>query len=142
MMELKSFFSAAVAAVGCVITSLFGGFDKGIAILLIFMLLDFILGIIVAGVFGASNKTESGALESRAGWKGLCRKFGTLAVVLVACLLDNLMGSDYIRDAVVICYLCNEVLSIIENLALMGVPVPDKIKNALDVLKSKHDRDK
>ncbi|MCI8590205.1 MAG: phage holin family protein [Clostridiales bacterium] len=137
-MELKSFFNAVTAAMGCIISFLFGGIDKGIAVLLVFMLLDFICGIIVAGVFGASNKTESGALESRAGWKGLCRKFGTLAVVLIACLLDSLMGSDYIRDAVVICYLCNEVLSIIENLALMGVPVPDKIKNALDVLKNKN----
>ena len=138
-MTIKNFFNAAVAAAGSVISSLFGGFHKGVAVLLVFMLIDFICGIVAAGVFGVSNKTKSGALESRAGWKGLCRKFGTLAVVLIACLLDMLMGSDYIRDVVVICYLCNEVLSIIENLALMGVPVPDKIKNALDVLKNKND---
>lgn len=63
---------------------------------------DYVTGLIVAGVFHTSEKTENGTLESRAGWKGLCRKGVTLLVVLVACRLDLMMGSNFIRDAVVI----------------------------------------
>ena len=76
-------------------------------------------------------------LESRAGWKGLCRKGVTLLVVLVACRLDLVMGSSFIRDAVVIAFIANETISIIENVGLMGVPIPEVIVRAIEVLKQK-----
>lgn len=119
--------------------SLFGGWDTSVITLLIFMIVDFALGVTAAGIFKVSKNTENGGLESRAGWKGLCRKFGTLAVVLIACRLDMLLGTSYIRDAVVICYICNECISIAENLALVGVPVPKKLTEALEILKNKED---
>lgn len=75
--------------------------------------------------------------ESRAGWKGLCRKGVTLFVVLVACRLDLIIGSDFIRDAVVIAFTANETISIIENAGLMGVPIPPVITKAIEVLKNK-----
>ena len=84
-----------------------------------------------------SEKTENGMLESRAGWKGLCRKGVTLLVVLVACRLDLILGSNFIRDAVVIAFVANEAISIIENAGLMGIPMPMPILKAIEVLKNK-----
>ncbi|WP_414149948.1 phage holin family protein [Acetobacterium malicum] len=78
------------------------------ATLVLFMTVDYVTGLIVAGVFQNSNKTENGALESKAGWKGLCRKGTTLLIVLVACRLDLMLGSNYIRDAVIIGFVFNE----------------------------------
>ena len=104
------------------------------------MAIDYITGLIVAGVFHASNKSPNGSLESRAGWKGLCRKGVTLLVVLVATRLDMAIGTHYIRDAVVIAFVANEALSIIENAGLMGIPIPEVIIRMIDVLK-KHSED-
>ena len=91
----------------------------------------------VAGVFHASPKSKDGALESRAGWKGLCRKGETLLIVLVACRLDAVMGSTFVRDAVVIGFICNETISIIENAGLLGIPLPAVLKKAVELLKGK-----
>ena len=114
----------AVGALGAAFASLFGGWDAALQTLIIFMAIDYITGLIVAGVFHASPKTKSGTLESRAGWKGLCRKGVSLLVVLVACRLDAVIGSNFIRDTVVIAFVCNETISIVENAGLMGVPIP------------------
>ena len=122
---------------GSVIASLFGGWDAALVSLMIFMGVDYVTGLIVAGVFHTSEKTENGTLESRAGWKGLCRKGVTLLVVLVACRLDLMMGSNFIRDAVVIAFVANETISIIENAGLMGIPIPAVITKAIEVLKKK-----
>ena len=99
--------------------------------------IDYITGLIVAGVFNNSPKTNSGALESRAGWKGLFRKCVTLLMVLIACRLDMVLNTTFIRDCVVIAYIANETISIIENAGLMGIPIPSVIVKAIDVLKSK-----
>lgn len=122
---------------GGAIASLFGGWDLALQTLLICMGIDLLTGCIVAMVFKKSPKTENGALESRAGYKGLCRKGATLLIVLVACQLDKITGANFIRDAVIIAYCSNEVLSIIENVGLMGVPIPKPIVNAIEILKNK-----
>ena len=75
-------------------------------------------------------------MESRTGWKGLSRKGVTLLIVLVACRLDIVMGSNFIKDAVVIAFLANETISIIENAGLMGITIPQVIKKAIDVLQA------
>jgi toxin secretion/phage lysis holin len=136
-MKMKEGIFTVIGVVGSVIASLFGGWDAAIVTLLIFMGIDYLTGLIVAGVFHNSEKTEDGTLESRAGWKGLCRKGVTLLIVLVACRLDLVMGSEFIRDAVVIAFICNETLSIVENAGLMGVPIPAAIVKAVEVLKKK-----
>lgn len=76
-------------------------------------------------------KTESGALESHAGWKGLCRKGVTLLIVLVACRLDMTIGTTFIKDATVIGFIVNETISLIENAGLMGIPIPKQLKRGL-----------
>lgn len=130
-----------VGAIGSTIAYLFGGWDTSIITLLIFMLIDYVTGLIVAGVFHNSTKTDTGTLESRTCWKGLFRKCMTLLVVIVAVRLDLLIGSSYIRDAVCIAFIANEAISITENAGLMGVPIPKIIINAIDVLKRKKEEE-
>lgn len=135
---MKEFtFFGALGVVGGVISSLFGGWSAALTTLLIFMGIDYVTGLIVAGVFKKSMKSENGALESRAGWKGLCRKGVTLLIVLVASRLDVALGTNFVKDAVVIAFTANETISIIENAGLMGIPIPAVITKAIDVLKSR-----
>lgn len=133
----KNILISIVGIVGSAIASAFGGWTTGLTTLVIFMAIDYITGLIVAGVFHKSTKTETGTLESRAGFKGLCRKGAMLLVVLVAYRLDLAVGTAYIKDAVIIAFIANEAISIIENAGLMGVPMNDTIKNAIDVLQKK-----
>ena len=132
---MKDYIMTIFGLIGSFIASLFGGWNAALTTLVIFMGIDYVTGLIVAGVFHNSGKTESGALESRAGWKGLCRKGMTLLYVLIAARLDTLMGTEYLRDAVCIGFIANEGLSIIENAGLMGLPLPESICQAIDVLK-------
>ncbi len=134
-MTLKGIASAVVGLIGSAISVLFGGWSTGLCTLLIFMCIDYITGLIVAGVFKNSPKTHSGALESRAGWKGLIRKGVTLLTVLIGYRLDLLLRTAYIRDAVTIAFITNEIISITENAGLMGIPMPEAIKKAIDILK-------
>lgn len=134
---MKDIFCATIGVIGGAIASIFGGWDAALTTLIIFMAIDYITGLMVAGIFHKSEKTESGALESRAGWKGLCRKGVTLLIVLVACRLDLMVGTNFIRDAVIIAFVANESISIVENAGLMGVPIPAAIIKAIEVLKHK-----
>lgn len=110
--------------------------------LLILMAADWITGgILLPAVFGKSPKSPNGALESRAGWKGLCRKGMTLFYILIAARLDRLLGMDYIRNAVCIGFIANELLSIVENAGLMGVPLPAMIRKVIDILKENAEKE-
>lgn len=134
---MKNFLITIVGVVGSFITTFIGGWDTSIITLLIFLAIDFVMGLICAGIFHKSPKTETGALESKAGWKGLIRKCITILFVVVANRLDVQLGTTYIRDAVCIAFITNECISIVENAGLMGVPVPKVILNAIDILKNK-----
>jgi toxin secretion/phage lysis holin len=138
-MTIKTTLCSVIGAVGAAISGLFGGWNAALTTLVIFMGIDYITGIIVAGVFHKSQKSENGGLQSIIGWKGLCRKGVTLAIVLVAYRLDLLIGTNYVRDAVTIAFCANEIISITENAALMGVPLPEPIVQAIEVLT--HQRD-
>lgn len=137
---MKSGICTAVGVVGSMIAALFGGWDEALVTLIIFMVIDYLSGLIVAGVFHNSSKTQNGTLESRAGWKGLCRKCVTLLFVLVAYRLDIAIGVDYIRNAVIIGFIANELISIVENAGLMGIPLPKVIQNAIEILTDKSDK--
>lgn len=128
---------ASIGTVFAGIAGVFGGWDAALITLMIFILADYVTGLIVAAVFHRSPKTANGALESKAGLKGLLRKGGMLLMVLIACRLDLMLGAHFIRDAVVIALVTNEALSIVENLGLMGVPIPKPLINAIEVLKAK-----
>lgn len=134
---MKNEFCVEIGLIGGLIATALGGWDVGLQTLVIFMCIDYITGILVAGVFHKSKKSETGNLESRAGWKGLIRKDVTLLIVLVAVQLDKVIGSTFIRDAVIIGFIANELISIVENAGLMGIPIPAVITNAIDVLQKK-----
>lgn len=131
---------SAVGLVGGFIAMAFGGWSDALITLMIFMSVDYVTGLIVAGIFKKSKKSENGALESRAGFKGLCRKGVALLIVLVAVRLDVVMQTTYIKDAVIIAFIVNESISIIENAGLMGIPIPVAITKAIDVLKKESDK--
>ena len=134
---MKNGICTAVGVVGGFVASLFGGWDAALTTLILFMGIDFISGLVVAGVFHNSTKSDTGALQSFAGWAGLCRKCMTLLFVLIAYRLDLAIGVTYIRDTVIIGFIANELISIIENAGLMGLPLPEVITQAIDILKKK-----
>ena len=125
-------FGMACAAV----SSAFGGWDTALIALTVCMAVDYISGSIVALVFHNSRKTESGCYNSAYGLKGLCKKCMMLLFVVVAVQADRLLDINYLRDAVCLSFCANEVLSIVENLGLAGIPLPEKIRAALEQLHS------
>lgn len=137
---MKNIFCGIIGIIGGFIANAFGGWSAALTTLLIFMGVDYLSGLILAGVFHASPKSEDGTLESYAGWKGLVRKGMTLLIVLIGARLDMLLGVSYIRDAMVIAFCVNELLSIIENMGLMGVPMPEILINAIEMLKNKSEK--
>lgn len=134
---MKNAVCAAIAVLGSCIATLFGGWDTSMVTLLIFMAIDYVSGLIVAGVFHSSTKSKDGTLESHAGWKGLCRKFITLVFVLIGHRLDLASGTNYVRDMVCIFFIANELVSIVENAGLMGIPIPTVITESIEVLRDR-----
>ena len=134
---MKETICTIAGVMGGTLAMLLGGWDASLMTMLIFMGIDYVSGLVVAGVFHKSKKSENGALESKAGWKGLAKKAMTLLFVLIAHQLDVVIGVAYIRDAVIIGFIANELISIVENAGLMGVPLPGVVKKAIDILTAK-----
>lgn len=139
---MKSVILGAIGAIGSGIAYLFGGWSSSVETLLIFMLIDYISGLVVAGVFHKSTKTASGALSSKTCWQGLAKKCMTLVFVIVGNRLDIMLGSSYVRDAICIAFVVNELISIIENAKLMGIKIPPVLDKAIDLLNGKSGGDK
>lgn len=133
----KELYAGIIGAIGGAIAQLFGGWSTGIGTLLILMALDWITGLMVAGVFQKSKKTESGGLSSSIGLKGICKKVMMLIIVVIAYRFDLILNYNYIRDAVVIALSLNEAISILENAGLMGIKIPKILSKAIDLLMTK-----
>ena len=133
---MKEEISTVAGIVGGFFAMLLGGWYSAMITLVIFMAIDFTTGFIAA-MLGRSKHSWTGRLSSKAGWYGLAKKFCTLLIIVVAVRIDLLIGTTYIRDATCIGFFVNELLSIVENTSLMGVPYPDAIKKAIDVLQKK-----
>lgn len=139
--EIKNIILGVIAVVGGFLAQMMGGWDMLLQVLIVIMAVDVITGWIVAGIFHKSPKTETGALDSKIGFKGLFKKFSVLLLILVAAQLDKAIGGSFSRTAVMLFFCGNEGLSILENLALMGIEYPAFLKNALEALKKKDDND-
>lgn len=126
------------AAVGGFFIGLYGGWDVLMTVLIVCMGVDYIMGIVVA-IMGNSTKTEGGGLSSNVGFKGILRKGVIMLMVLLASLVDKVIGGDgtAFRSMACLFYIANEGLSILENSALAGVPWPEKLKSALEQMKDK-----
>lgn len=134
---MKETICTTLGVIGAGIAWAFGGWDAAMAALLVCIGVDYISGSLVALVFQKSTKSETGAYNSAYGLKGLCKKGLMLLFVLVAVQIDRLLGADYVRDAVCIGFCSNEILSIVENLGLAGVPMPQAVTKALEQLQKK-----
>lgn len=134
---VKEFILVALAALGSGVSAMLGGWDGALQVLVGFMAADYLTGLVVAGVFRRSGKSETGALDSRAGFQGLARKCGILLLVYLGVLLDRATGDTVIRTAICLFFTANEGLSILENLGLMGVPYPAFLKNTLEALRDR-----
>ena len=119
------------------LASLFGPWSSDLTALLICMAVDYLSGSAVALVFHKSQKTATGAYSSAYGFAGLCKKAMLLALVAVGHQMDVILELSYIRTALCVGFLVNESLSILENAGLMGIPIPNVLTRALDVLQKK-----
>ncbi len=121
-----------LAACGGAIAGMLGGWDPLLRVLVTLMAADYLTGLLVA-LMGRSAKTEYGGLNSKVGAMGLARKGLMMVVVLVAALMDSVMGagSAMCRDAACWFYIANEGISILENVGLAGAPYPAKLKELL-----------
>ena len=129
-----------LAAVTGAICGLFGEWSTMLTILVVVMTTDYISGWIVAWC-GKSPKTENGGLSSKIGFIGIAKKAFIMILVLLATLLDRVVGGDtaVFQSALVLYYIANEGLSILENAALLGVKFPAKIKRALETMQEQED---
>lgn len=138
----KDIVIAELAAIGALIADMLGGWDAALAVLICMMAADYITGLLVALVWKISPKTEGGRFSSKESLKGLLKKFVMLVVVWVGVMLDRTLGIDYVRTAIILFFIANEGLSVLENTALMGVPYPAFIKAMLEALRDKSDNGK
>lgn len=125
------------SAVISYIASLVGGWTSALTTLCIFMIVDYATAVLLAVIWKKSPKSVNGGLSSSAALQGFIKKGCLLLIVLIAHQLDVISGTTVIKDGVVIFLVVNECVSIVENLGIMGLPIPKAIKNALDVLKDK-----
>ncbi len=133
---------ATVSAVGAWVVDALGGWDNSLQTLIAFMAVDYVLGIIIALVWHVSPKSRDGTFESEASFQGLLRKGCILLVVYIAARLDLLFcDGQFIRTAVILFFIANEGFSIIENLGIMGVPMPPVIKDAFAAIKKQSESD-
>ena len=138
---IKTTVLTIAGVVGSFITSLLGGWTNDMQTLLILMGIDIVMGLLIAGFWKKSEKSPTGTINSLSMAKGLVRKGVYLLIILVAYRLDLSLNVEYIRTAVIIAFIVNEVISIIENAGIMGVPIPGVITRAIEVLRKKSEGD-
>lgn len=117
---------------GAFVTFAFGGWDQLLSLLAIAMAVDYITGL------AAAVRTGTG-LNSNIGFWGLARKGLMLTVILLAHRIDLLMGTDIIKGGAIYFYLVNELISITENYAKIGLPLPNKLRQAIAILKKQEE---
>ena len=137
--QIKDAILAALAAAGAFLANALGGWDAVLKLLIALMAADYITGLAVAAIWHKSNKSDSGALDSKAGFRGLVKKCAILLLVYIGVLLDSAVGTHYVRSAVCLFFIGNEGLSLLENIGLMGVEYPEFMKNMLEALRDKGD---
>lgn len=135
---MREMFYIIMTSIGSALSYFVGGTDTMFIVLCVFLAIDYVSGIVVALVFKNSAKTESGKLNSSVSFKGLCKKFFVVILVGVAHMLDVALGTNFIRGGVIVAFISNETISIIENAGLMGIPIPNVLRKAIDIL---HERE-
>ena len=125
---MNEWISAIFSVVATTFIWLVGGFDVALSCLLVAIVIDYISGLIKA----YNTKT----LSSSIGFRGILKKVGILLIVMLSVLVDRItIDNGGVRTLVIYYFVANEGLSVIENLAQAGLPVPKSLKNALKVIK-------
>lgn len=123
-------YKTILTVTGLITGYLFGGWSLLLQILLAFVIIDYVTGLLASGV--------EGRLSSKVGFKGIAKKLMIFCLVAVGHLVDKAIGEgSMIQNAIIFFYLGNELLSIIENAGRTGLPVPEQIKNTVEILKGK-----
>lgn len=135
-MKVKSVVEVFVF-IGGVLGSAIGGWDFSIFLLSMFVLVDFIQGLYIAWFLHKSPKTKSGKASSKVGFHGIGKKVSIFMVVALMHGIDIMFDIDYLRTATIFAYMFNEGTSIIENLIIMDVYVPEIVKRGIDLLDKK-----
>lgn len=137
MDRIDVIFRTIVAGAGAITGYLYGSWDTLLQVLLIFVIVDYLTGIIAGGA--------NGKLSSKVGFRGILKKVLIFIIVAVAhwvdVAVDVALGENVaiFRNATIFFYLANELLSITENAGEMGVPIPEKLMNAVEILKGKEE---
>ena len=137
---MKTFISMCIGWISSLLLFLFGDVGVPFWVLLSLMCLDFIMGILM-GFLNKSKKTNTGGLSSRVGLIGLVKKCLILVFVIVGHFMDVLLGFNYIQNIVIIGFSVNEIISLTENASLMGLPLPNIIVKAIELLKEKENNE-
>lgn len=137
-MNVKALFYSilsALALAGGWAAQALGGWDSALQMLCIVMAADYLSGIACALIWKKSPKSADGTFESKASLKGLLRKAAMLLAVLIAYRLDRAAGTAFVRTATILFFTANDGFSVIENLGIMGLPLPAAFKNAFSLLR-------
>jgi toxin secretion/phage lysis holin len=135
MKEVWNWVQMVVTAIGGFLGYFLGGMDSFLYALIAFVVIDYITGLMVAAI--------QKKVSSEVGFKGICKKMLIFILVGVANIVDKqIIGNgSAIRTAVIFFYLSNEGISILENTALIGLPVPQKLRDVLEQLKGPEDKE-
>ena len=135
MNNMEKYFNGIVAIIATFFTYLFGSWDLALQVLIVFMVLDYVTGVLYAFI--------SNQLNSEVGFKGLVKKLMILVVLIIGVMLDRILGTGnwVFRTLVCYFYIANEGSSLLENVANIGIPIPNKIRNALEQLNKDDDKE-
>lgn len=131
MNENKLAIVLSTSSLGVILTQIFGEWNDSLFALIILMCIDFITGLIVAGIFNDSNKSENGGLSSKICLQGIAKKVCTLLLVAMAYQAEILLSVDYIRTAIIWGLCANEMISITENSVRMKI-LPESVQKILE----------
>lgn len=128
MKFMEKYFNALVAVVATFFTYVFGSWDLALQVLIVFMILDYGTGVLYAFL--------NNQLNSEVGFKGLVKKMMILVVLIIGVMVDRILGTGnwVFRTLVAYFYIANEGISLLENVANIGIPIPNKLRNALEQL--------
>lgn len=140
---MKNYLSLIVGTISTFIVNIYGGWSNALTTLVIFMIIDYVSAIIQA-IEGKSLKSENGKLSSRVGFKGIFKKIMILLMILIGYRIDITFNLTYVKQVITLSYICNEFISIIENLTYIGMdklPIFDKITTLIKKEVSENERD-
>ena len=130
LINLKNFLIGVLSIIGGWILSMIGGWDMALQVLVIVIVMDYITGLTAAWF--------EQKLNSKVGFRGIVKKILLFVPVVLVYWLDQVLGTDYLRNMAILFYIANEGLSILENLGRANIPIPEFIKKALEVLRKQN----